>query len=151
MTTRSERVEAVREHRLDGREGLGEVRRAEQRVEVGADREERDVAQVEQARVAHHDVQPEREQHVEQRDVGDAHPGVALGLQHSGSASSAHGGDQKQDDLLAVLVMACSSGAVRHALAEQARGTHVSMRISMMKAKMSLCWLPSTPPVSAPM
>ena len=41
---------------------------------VGADRVERDVAEVEQAGEADDDVEAEREQHVQQREVGDAHP-----------------------------------------------------------------------------
>jgi len=54
-----------------------EVRGGEQRVEVSAHCEEGDVAQVEQPGVADHDIQPQREHDVEQREGGDAHPGAA--------------------------------------------------------------------------
>ena len=53
----------------------GEVRAGEQRVDVGADRVERDVAEVEQAGESDHDVQAERQHHVQDGEVGDAHPG----------------------------------------------------------------------------
>ena len=45
---------------------------AEQRIGVGADPEERDVAEVEQAAPADDDVEPEREQHEDDRVEGDA-------------------------------------------------------------------------------
>ncbi len=54
-----------------------EVRDGQQRVDVGADRVEGDIAQVEQAGEADHDVQAERQEDVEDREVGDAHPGGA--------------------------------------------------------------------------
>ena len=63
-------------------EGLGQVRRGQQAVHVGTDGEEGDVAQVQQAGIADHDVQAQRQQHVQQRHVGNAHPGIAEALQH---------------------------------------------------------------------
>ena len=54
-----------------------EVRAGEQRIGVGADGVERDVAEIEQAGEADDDVQAEREQHVEDGVVGDAHPAGA--------------------------------------------------------------------------
>ena len=56
------------------RQVQAEVRRREQRVDVGADGVERDVAEVEQAGEADDDVEAERQQHVEHREVEDAHP-----------------------------------------------------------------------------
>ena len=49
-----------------------EMRRGEHRVAERAEAVERDVAEIEQPRVADGDVQPEREQHVEQRVEADA-------------------------------------------------------------------------------
>ena len=49
-----------------------ELRRGEHRVAVRAEAVEGDVAEVEQPGVADDDVQPEREQHVEQRVEADA-------------------------------------------------------------------------------
>src|SRR5436190_23503310 len=51
-----------------------EVRRREQRIHVRADRVERDVAQVEQAREADDDIEPQRKHDVDHREVEDAHP-----------------------------------------------------------------------------
>ena len=48
-----------------------ELRGREHRVPVCAEAVERDVAEVEQAGVAHGDVQPKREQHVQQRVEAD--------------------------------------------------------------------------------
>ncbi len=53
-----------------------ELRRTEQGVGVGAHGEERDVAQVEQARIADHDVEAQRQHDVEQGEIGDTHPAV---------------------------------------------------------------------------
>ena len=49
-----------------------ELRRCEHCVAVGAEAVERDVAEVEQPRIADDDVQAEREQHVQQRVEADA-------------------------------------------------------------------------------
>ena len=62
--------------RDDRRQVDAVVIRAEQRIGVGADPEERDVAEVEQAAPADDDVEPEREQHVD-RDVERDAPHVA--------------------------------------------------------------------------
>ncbi len=51
-----------------------EVGRGEQRVHVGADRVERDIAKVEQAREADDDVEPQRQHDVDHREVEDAYP-----------------------------------------------------------------------------
>ena len=57
-------VGAAGEHRLDGREGVGQVRRCEQAEHVGAHRVERDVAQVQQSGEAHHNVERSEERRV---------------------------------------------------------------------------------------
>jgi len=50
------------------------MRRSGQRVAIGADREERDITQIEQTGESDHDVQPERQHDVEHREIDDAHP-----------------------------------------------------------------------------
>ncbi|MNL37542.1 hypothetical protein D3C87_1596930 [compost metagenome] len=70
-------MQPVREQLLDPFELVGQVRRTEQRHQVGAHRVERDVAQVQQAGKADHDVQAQRQHDVEQREVEHAHPVVA--------------------------------------------------------------------------
>ena len=52
-----------------------EVRAGEKGIGIRPHRIERDVTEVEQAGEADHDVQPQRQHHVEERQVGDAHPG----------------------------------------------------------------------------
>jgi hypothetical protein len=59
------------------REMQPEVRPGEKRVGVRADRVERDIAQVEQACEADHNVEPQREQHIQDCEVRDANPGRA--------------------------------------------------------------------------
>jgi len=75
-----------------------EVRACEQRIGVRAHRVERDVAEVEQAGEANDDVETQRQQDVENREVGDAHPGRA----HRGEHERQHGqgdGNEQQADL----------------------------------------------------
>ena len=60
------------------------MRAGQEREHIGANGIERDVPQVEQASVADHDVQTEREEHVEQSGVDDAHPRIAELLRHQG-------------------------------------------------------------------
>ena len=118
---------------IQQRQMHAEVRRGEQRIDVGADRVERDVAEVEQAGVADDDVEPEREHDVEQREVDDAHPACA------DRRSSANGSSSQRDhapapmpDPFAARIAAATrrsaaraeqpSCALRHALAEQPGG-----------------------------
>ena len=54
-----------------------ELRRCQQGVAVGANGKKCDIAEIEQAGEAHHDVQPQREHDEQQRYVGDAHPGAS--------------------------------------------------------------------------
>ena len=58
------------------------MRRRQQAIHVGADGEEGDIAQIEQARIAHHNVQANRQQDIEQGHVGNAHPCIAKLLKH---------------------------------------------------------------------
>ena len=60
----ADRAEVDVDRRHARRVRTGEVRRREPRRAVCADGEERDVAEVEQPRVAHDHVQPERHHHV---------------------------------------------------------------------------------------
>ena len=78
------RVQAERKHRRDPREVLDQVRRRQQGEHIGAHGVEGDVAQVQQAGVAHHDVHAERHQHIQQAGVGDANPMRAEALQQKG-------------------------------------------------------------------
>ena len=61
------------------------MRAGEQSPGVGADGVERDVAEIEQTGKADHDVESERQEGVKDREVEDAHPGLA-----------AHAGDERQ-------------------------------------------------------
>ncbi len=112
-------VQAVREHRREGGEVVRQLGRGEQREQVGADGVEGHVAQVEQAGVADDDVQPQRQHDVQQREVGNAHPGVAEGLQDQGQHQQRDAASDPFGKVL--LVHGGSSGAVGHAFAEQAR------------------------------
>ena len=94
-------VQAVREGGGDRGKGVGELRRREQAQHVGADGVEGDVAEVEQAGVADDDVQAERQQHVEQRDVDDPHPGVAGHLDDERQHAERDRRGDEDDDLLA--------------------------------------------------
>jgi hypothetical protein len=82
------------------REGVGELRRGEQAQHVGTDGVERDVAEIEQTGVTDDDVQAEREQHVEQRDVDDANPGVAGHLHEERQHQERDGGADDDGQLL---------------------------------------------------
>jgi hypothetical protein len=94
------RVQPVRKERGHGGEGLEQVRAREQRVHVRAHRVERDEAEVEQAGVADHDVQPERQQHVQQRERHDAHPALAELLHDEGQGRQRDRADDEQGDAL---------------------------------------------------
>jgi hypothetical protein len=56
-----------------------EVRRGEEAEQIGSDRVEGDVAEVEQAGKTDHQIQAEREQHIDQREIQDPDPGVGDG------------------------------------------------------------------------
>jgi hypothetical protein len=118
-------------------EAVGQVGRRHQAIHVGADRKEGHEAQVQQAGIAHHDVQAQGQQHVQQRHVGDAHPGVARGLQHQRQDQQRQRARPgKTEDLffcMGVLLQARS--ATRSP--SKPEGRSVSMMISTMKAKMS--------------
>jgi hypothetical protein len=54
-----------------------ELRRGQQRIGISADGIESDEAQIEQTGEADHDVQPQRQHHIQQREIEHAQPGVA--------------------------------------------------------------------------
>jgi hypothetical protein len=54
-----------------------ELRAGKQRIGIRADRVEGDVAEIEQAGEADHDVEAQGEEHVKDGVVRDAHPGCA--------------------------------------------------------------------------
>ena len=102
---------------------------------------EGDEAQVQQAGVADHDVQAQRQQHEEQCDVGDAHPGVALGSAAAAAAPAVPmAAIAMDDDLFRNLnswrVLPQARSATRSP--SRPEGRSVSMMISTMNAKMSL-------------
>ena len=60
-----------------------ELRRGEQRIGIGTDGEERDIAKIKQAGVADHDVQAQCKHDEQQRDIDNAHPRTAeQGISH---------------------------------------------------------------------
>ncbi|KAG1435561.1 hypothetical protein G6F57_021074 [Rhizopus arrhizus] len=77
-----------------------EVRRGQQGPGIGAHRVERDVAQIQQAGKAHHDVQAQRQHHVQQRKVQDAHPALPGHADHKGQHRQ-HDADQRDADQVA--------------------------------------------------
>ena len=92
----------------------------EQCPEIGADGVEGDVAEVEQAGEADHDVQAERREGIEDREVEDAHPGLAT---HAGNERQRDQGDddQRQPESREKRDSAICSCAVSCLLAEQSR------------------------------
>jgi hypothetical protein len=90
-------VQALGEHGGKRRKVVSQVRRSHQAKQVGAHGVEGHVAQVEQARVAHHDVQAQGQHHVQQRQVGNAHPGVAEVLQDQREDQQRHGAQDPVD------------------------------------------------------
>ena len=135
------------------RKSFRQVRRAEQRKQIRTHGKESHVTQVQQAGVADHDVQAQRQQHVQKRHVQNAHPGVAALLQQQGQDQHGHGHQQERKKSV---FFHEGSPALRQALSatrspSRPEGLSVSTKMSTMKAKMSEYWLPSTPPVSGPM
>ena len=146
-------VQAVRKCGRYPRKSFSQVRRAEQRKQIRAHGKESHVTQVEQAGVADHDVQAQRQQHVQKRHVQNAHPGVAALLQEQGQNQQGQRHQQKRKKFVCFHE---GSPALRQALSatrspSRPEGLSVSTKMSTMKAKMSEYWLPSTPPVSGPM
>ena len=123
------------------RQVQAELRAGEQRVDVGADGVERDVAEVEQAGEADDDVQAQREHDVEDREVRDAHPGGADLRQCERQQRRARGRSARLRPRSARAGRACrstaASGPVSDALAEQPGGRNTSTRISTMNANTS--------------
>ena len=132
-------VQAVREGAGDPGKGFGQVRRGEQAVHVGADGKEGDVAQVEQAGKADHDVQAQGQQHVQQRHVGDAHPGVAGVLQQQRQDDQGGSAQHGENGLVLFHGKSLLFAQARSATRSPSRpeGRSVSMMMSTMKAKMS--------------
>src|ERR1700674_3265709 len=74
-----------------------EMRAREQRVRVGTDRVEGDVAQIQQPSEADDDVQAEGEQDVEDGEIGDAHPRRAGVSQREGKRNQSPCHQQRAD------------------------------------------------------
>jgi hypothetical protein len=90
-----ERGERQQQHE---RQVDAELGRREQRIAVGSDGEKRHVAQIEQSRVADHDIQAQREHDEQQRHVDDAHPGSAQHRVHDERQRDENGCDQNVAD-----------------------------------------------------
>jgi hypothetical protein len=84
------RVQALRKPGRPQRKCLGEVGRCQQPIGVGAHGKKGHKTQIEQAGIAHHDIQAQGQQHVQQSHVGNAYPGVAKQLQHQGHDEHGH-------------------------------------------------------------
>ena len=115
--------------------------RCQQAVHIGTDGKEGDVTQIQQTRVTDHNVQPERQQHVEQRHVGNAYPGVAKALQQQRQNQQGKPGQQENNDFLLLFhnVFLNPFGQARSATRSPSNpeGRSVSTTIKTMKAKMS--------------
>ena len=85
-------VQTIRKHCGNGGKVVRQVRRCHQTIKIRSHRKEGDKTQIEQAGMAHHDVQAQRQQHVQQGYVNNAHPRVAArGLQQDGEYQQGHG------------------------------------------------------------
>jgi hypothetical protein len=91
-----------------------QMRRSQHRHHIGADGVKGDVAQIQQAGIADHNIQPQRQHGVEQAEVQDAHPGLP------------HEANRKRRDQqptassrMAIQIFG-SSGALRHFFTHQA-------------------------------
>ena len=80
------------------RQVQAELRRSQQGIKIGADRVEGDIAQIEQAGVADHDIEPQRQHDVEQGEVEDAHPAVAQSGTHQEGRSREQQAEQDKRD-----------------------------------------------------
>ena len=114
-----------------------EMRAREERVRVGADRVKGDVAEVEQPGEADDNVQSEREQHVEDRVIGNAHPARADLGEREGQQRKRDGNEDA-----ACPKDAATLAPVLHARSptrspSRPEGRNTSTRISTMKANTS--------------
>ena len=75
-------MQAAGEHGRNRGEGVRQVRRGQQTKHVSTHRKESHESQIQQARIPHHNVQAQCQQHIQQGHVGNAHPRVAQRLQH---------------------------------------------------------------------
>ena len=82
-----------------------EVRRGEQRIDVRADRVERDVAEIEQSGEADDDVEPERQQHEQDREIRDAHPRGADPGEHERQQDERDGDERDADPRAARMLL----------------------------------------------
>ena len=94
------RVHALRKHGSEQLESFGQMGRRQQAVHVGADGKKRHIAQIEQTSVTHHNIEPERQQHIEQCHVGNPDPGIAKALQQQRQDQQSGCGQKKNNDFL---------------------------------------------------
>ena len=71
------------------------MRAGQQRIGIGADGVEGDVAEVEQAGKADDDVQAERQEDVENGEIDDAHPGLAAQRGDEGQRDQQRGDQER--------------------------------------------------------
>ena len=117
----------------NGWEVFGQVGRREQCIEVGTHRVEGHIAQVEQAGIAHHNVQAQGQHDVEQRKGQDANPGVAECARHKRQQQQGHANEQGGPNGL------LSWGHARSATRSPSRpeGRKIKTRMSTANAKTS--------------
>ena len=133
-------VQAIWKQGGDEGKRLGQMGRGHQTKQVSAHRKEGHIPQIQQTGVAHHDVQAQCQQHIEQRHVGNAHPSVAKALQHQGQHQR-----QAQDEPRLVepafrKISLCHVRQARSATRSPNRpeGRSVNTTMSTMNAKMSV-------------
>ena len=138
-------VNPVRKQRGHHGKALAEVRRGHQTVHVGTNGEKSDVAQIEQAGIADHNIQAQCQQHIQQGHIGNAHPGVAKTLQQQWQQQQTHC-CQRHGDQIAVLEFHVGpwfttpyKAQARSATRSPSRpeGRSVSTMIKTIKAKIS--------------
>ncbi|MPM22574.1 hypothetical protein SDC9_69031 [bioreactor metagenome] len=131
-------MQPVGELRGKPREVLTQVGRRQQAEHIGTHRVEGHIAQVQQTGVAHHDVEAQRQHHIQQRQVGNAHPGVAEILKNQGQHQQRNAAQHPVDGFL-VLAHGSALPQARSATRSPSRpeGRSVSRMIRTMNAKMS--------------
>ena len=84
-------MQAIGKHGGNGGKIVSQMRRSKQAKQVGPNRIKSDIAQIQQARKPHHNIQAQGQHDVEQRQIDNTHPGIAGKLQtqrknHQGNA-----------------------------------------------------------------
>jgi len=112
-----------------------EMRAGQQGPGVGADRVESDITEVEQAGKTDHDVQTEGEKNIEDREVKNAHPGLAAHGSDERQTEQRHGNQRDTKGGTGIQPLAHARSPVFSP--NRPLGLNISTTISTMKAKMS--------------